>query len=483
MLVTVWSRFAGSCRPPGCVRLTRFASVVLAAVSIWCAVPVLAQDLDYMVYTESPRLFLRERRLRLLKRERERQSMRWVQFESLIAGKARMAEPGFSYALYGIVSGEAEPCKAAADWAVQTANANNPDDLRQIALVADWCQTSLGEAQSAQINRKLTPSLSTRPKSPQAIRSAALAAFAVADSEPKAAAAFLQYAIEDWWRKQIQPQLRDGKNPFERKADLMAAVEFLHAVRDNLRADLREGSVKWFENLAPLLVLSYYPAPWPSAENEYRIPMYEGSGGPSLKEAALGRASELALVAFDTNAQAHQFLQGWLIQDRFLMRGPFGITHELLWANPYLPGLSYTYMPDQAHMGGMLLARSSWDEDATWFGYMSGRAQVFRNGSRMQMKLDGKVAPLTLGATRIHFGASGLRFETGWLKTTLDDERPSKEEYAYVVGLEPNKLYDIEVDDEELTEARTDSGGILSLTFAVGRKAGVRIKPAAPLPN
>ncbi len=295
--VTTLSRFAELCRPIGCVRLTRIASVVLAAVSIWCPVPVLAQDLDYMVYTESPRLFLRERRLRLLKRERERQSMRWVQFETLIAGKARMSEPGFAYALYGIVSGETEPCKAAADWAVQTANANNPDDLRQIALVADWCQTSLSEAQSTQITRKLTPSLSTRPKAPQAIRSTALAAFAVADSEPRAAAAFLQYAVEDWWRKQVQPQLRDGKNPFERKADLMAVVEFLHAVRDNLRADLREGSVKWFENLAPMLVLSYYPAPWPSAENEYRIPMYEGSGEPNLKEAALGRASELALVA------------------------------------------------------------------------------------------------------------------------------------------------------------------------------------------
>jgi len=99
----------------------------------------------------------------------------------------------------------------------------------------------------------------------------------------------------------------------------------------------------------------------------------------------------------------------------------------------------------------------------------------------MQMKLDGTGAPLTLGATRIHFGASGLRFETGWLKTTPDDERPSREEYAYVVGLEPNTLYDVEVDDEELAEARTDPGGILALTFAVGRKAGVRIKPASPL--
>jgi len=169
------------------------------------------------------------------------------------------------------------------------------------------------------------------------------------------------------------------------------------------------------------------------------------------------------------------------MRDPLMMRSPLGAPYELLWANPYLPGLSYTYMPDQAHMNGVLLARSSWDEDATWFGYVGGAAQVFKGGSRMQMRLDGNVAPLTLGATRIFFGASGFRFQTGWLKTSPDDERPVKEEYAFVVGVEPDTLYDVEVDDEELAEAKSDLGGILPLSFAVGRNAGVRIRKAAPL--
>ncbi|MBA3975094.1 MAG: hypothetical protein C0504_12865 [Candidatus Solibacter sp.] len=407
--------------------------------------------------------------------------MRWQQFDALISGKARMDEPGFAYALYGAVSGEPGACRTAADWVIGSANPNDPDQLRQSALVYDWCQPTLGEARSNQIARKLTPALSSRPTSPQAVRSAVFAALAAADLEPRASAALLQYSVEGWWRKQVQPQLSAGRNPFERKADLMAAVEFLHTIRDNLRADLRDGSMKWFEQLPPMLVLSYYPAPWPAAENEYRIPMYDGAGEPDLRQSALGRAAELALVAYDTNAQPNQFLQGWLIQDRFLMRGAFGITHEFLWANPYLPGLSYTYMPDQAHTGGVLLARSDWDEDATWFGYRDGKAQVFRNGTRMQMRLDGEVAPLTLGATRVFFGQSGLAFTTGWLETGADAERPLKEEFAFVVGLEPDTLYDIEVDDEELAEARTDSGGILALAFPVGRKAGVRIRKAAPL--
>jgi len=49
----------------------------------------------------------------------------------------------------------------------------------------------------------------------------------------------------------------------------------------------------------------------------------------------------------------------------------------------------------------------------------------------------------------------------------------------YIIGLKPNTLFDVEVDDEELDEARTDSGGILSLDFTKAiAKTGVRILPA-----
>lgn len=76
---------------------------VLAALFALTVMPVtgLAQDVDYQVYTEPPRLLLNQRRLRLLKRERERESLRWQQFDSLMRGKARMSEPGFALALWG----------------------------------------------------------------------------------------------------------------------------------------------------------------------------------------------------------------------------------------------------------------------------------------------------------------------------------------------------------------------------------------------
>src|ERR1700676_1118345 len=96
------------------------------------------QQEEFRVYTDHPRLFLKAQRLRLLKRERERTSMRWIQFEALVRGGAQMPEPGFALALYHAVTGDADVGKRAVEWAL-TASA----DIRQSALVFDWCQDVL----------------------------------------------------------------------------------------------------------------------------------------------------------------------------------------------------------------------------------------------------------------------------------------------------------------------------------------------------
>ena len=44
------------------------------------------------------------------------------------------------------------------------------------------------------------------------------------------------------------------------------------------------------------------------------------------------------MVAYDVNAPQTQVLQGWLMHDRFILRGPFGAPYEFLWANPTSPG-------------------------------------------------------------------------------------------------------------------------------------------------
>lgn len=57
-------------------------------------------DEDYHVFTEAPRLLLTKQRLRLLQREKDRQSMRYLQFYTLITGGAPMPEQGLDWALY-----------------------------------------------------------------------------------------------------------------------------------------------------------------------------------------------------------------------------------------------------------------------------------------------------------------------------------------------------------------------------------------------
>ena len=68
---------------------------------------------NYTPPDRHPSLLLTPKRLRLLHRERERQSQRWQQFEALIRGKARMPEPGFALALYYQVSGDESAARRA----------------------------------------------------------------------------------------------------------------------------------------------------------------------------------------------------------------------------------------------------------------------------------------------------------------------------------------------------------------------------------
>src|SRR5579859_5378062 len=104
-----------------------------------------AQEDEFRVYTEHPRLILTPQRLRLLKRERERQSRRWRQFELLVQGGAQLKEPGFSLALYYAVSGDNAVGRRATEWAL----GSGANDLRQVALVHDWCQPILTAQQSS----------------------------------------------------------------------------------------------------------------------------------------------------------------------------------------------------------------------------------------------------------------------------------------------------------------------------------------------
>jgi hypothetical protein len=62
-------------------------------------------------------------------------------------------------------------------------------------------------------------------------------------------------------------------------------------------------------------------------------------------------------------------------------------------------------------------------------------------------------APLDLDEATVVFGAQAPHFESG-AKDAND---------LFVVGLDPRAPYHVEIDDEEMTEAESDPGGIIYL--------------------
>jgi len=108
--------------------------------------------------------------------------------------------------------------------------------------------------------------------------------------------------------------------------------------------------------------------------------------------------------------------------------------------------------------------RSSWEDDAAWFGYFDGVAQKFEGG-RPTLLDPRAAAPVRLGSATVYLGAAARKF-----RVTLGEG-----ESAFLAGLQPHRTYQVEVDDEEMFEAVTDPSGILKLDLPQGKEVGVRI--------
>src|SRR5262249_33707106 len=148
------------------------------------------------VATEHPRLMLRPARLRLLRRERERKSPRWMQFEAFISGKAPMPEPGFAQALYYQISGDAEVGKQAVQWALGPAS-----DWGQRPMVCDWCQDVLSEPRRRALAARLEKGIAAAPADDTVAtaRSRTLAAVALFDHVPQTPQRELERVVHTWW--------------------------------------------------------------------------------------------------------------------------------------------------------------------------------------------------------------------------------------------------------------------------------------------
>ena len=91
------------------------------------------------------------------------------------------------------------------------------------------------------------------------MRSRALAAVALFDEVPDAPGRELERVVRQWWEGAIVPALKSGANPIARD-DAYALYELLHAVRDNIKVDLRESNPGFFKDFPIEHLLSYYPA-------------------------------------------------------------------------------------------------------------------------------------------------------------------------------------------------------------------------------
>ena len=446
---------------------------------------------EFSVDVPHPRLLLPARRLRLLKREKERDSMRWVQFKTVMQGGRELPEPGFAHALYYVIAGDAEQGRRAIQWALTKGN-----DLRQAAIVFDWCHDLLSdddrnklaallrneiekplqsgcaretESNTSLMTRAPLTNGSTAPPNScnvALLRSRVLAAVALAQHSETVPERELEFVIKQWWSTNVIPALKRGESPFGRD-QTYPLMELLHAIRDNLRMDLREEFKSYFAVLPLYHLLTYYPASYPGPANELRIPVILDRSEPDLDKAALSRAAELAMVAYDANALEVQFLQGWCMQDRFIMRDPFGAPYEFLWANPYHPGLSYYNAPLLFHDAerGLLIAREHWDDGAKWFFHIKGEMQTFRDGKIQHLAWDQLREPIAFVNLTVWPLKTSTRF-----RIETEEQR-----HYFLIGLDANQKYDLEVDDEEVYEKKADAGGIVVVEAPGKRKAGVRL--------
>lgn len=440
--------------------------VLFLTLALAATLPAQAADEDFHIFTDAPRLLLTRQRLRLLQRERERDSIRWQQFDALVTSGAPLPEAALAQALYYQVSGNAAAGRKAVEWALtDAAQTGTPEDLRQLAFVFDWCGKLMTDAQADRLEAKIERAIGAPREDLPGQSARALAAIAIADHLKDQGESILKPMVEQWWRGGAENRVPRGQE--------YPLLELLHAMRDNVAVDLRESAPVYFKDFPFDTLMAHYPAPFRGDDNDFFVPVLTGDAQPDPKVADWSRAAGLAMVAFDPNNEEIQYLQGWLMQDRFMMRDGLGAVYEFLWANPYQPGLSFALLPLVFHnpATGHVFARTSWDEDATWIGYFNGQLQVFRDGKLEVLRSGAAVKPVRVGSAML-LGAPAAQAD-GSLRFMAATES------TIVLGLQPRAAYDVEVDDEELEEGDTDAGGTLVISLPPDTEAGVRIRPRA----
>ena len=295
--------------------LTVLVVMVVAVVSAW------ADDV-----APGPKLLLSAQRLRRLKRDRERKTVRWTNFENRVNSVPDSPERGFELALYYAVTGDEAKGREAIQWAA------NHDSKRQYALVMDWCAALVPEGQI-----KNLAVFTNHPARFATVRDQWFQDVMFGGKLTPPTSELLQSQVD---------RFMDGG--FRNPEELYALGELIYSLRASTHTDLREVNAHFFSILPELLLLSAKPS--------------ELSSPPWMMHIAA-----LELVAIDPNLPASQFLQSWALEDSQIVREGPGVAYELLWADPYLPGVGYQNMDTWLYNDrARLYARSSWEPNSCW---------------------------------------------------------------------------------------------------------------------
>jgi len=292
---------------------------------------LLTGRLDHLQAEGAPHLLLTAQRLKRMQRERERESERWLTFERRVLSVPESPERGFELALYFAITGNQPQGKEAVKWVLA-----HSCDRRQVALVLDWASTQVSDTE-----RKMLLQSTSCPAAK--------------------AGKFEQMRDRLFWHlvRQETPSLEDVHLPdLPSAVELYALAEYLDVYHNTQAEDLRHQDVAAYMQLPTTYLLSMSPQ-----ETEH----------PTWQQ----HITALALVTLDPNLQGSQFLQGWALEDRFVLQSGPGVGYEFLWADAYLPGVGYQNLEPWIYWEklGHLWARTDWSINACWINLLPNGAK------------------------------------------------------------------------------------------------------------
>jgi hypothetical protein len=286
----------------------------------------------------SPQLLLTPKLLRRLQRDRERQTVRWMNFEKRVQTVPDSSERGFELALYYAVVHNPERGKQAIAWVLA-----HKCQRRQAALVLDWVADLL----SAVDRKAITGADCDAAGDVSLLRVTRDRAFMMLANDET-----VRPLVSESWPI-FRKNLRD---PALLQPDaLYALCEFLQVTRAATHNDLRNEEPEFFSRLPKEYLLSLRP-------KQIEQPEW------------IAHIAALAMVALDPNLENSQFLQGWAMEDQQMVREGPGVGYEFLLADPYLPGIAYQNTDPWVYdPAGLLIARTNWDLNACWLSIRRGK--------------------------------------------------------------------------------------------------------------